>query len=66
MSTATAKVTVTLEITGLGCWEEDCPLSQIKEQATEGAIGKLSKLVQAYRDDFKIIGVPKCQAVLVD
>ena len=62
--TASAKCIVTVEISNLGSWGDDCKLDQIREQARDTAINKILKSVE-YRRDFRIIGNPKVTAILV-
>jgi len=62
----TARVVVTLELTGLGTWGNDCPLGQVYEQAATAAVGRISKAVaeKGALTGARIIGQPVVTAVM--
>lgn len=60
--TTTARVTVTLELTGLGSWGADCNLEQVYKQATDQAVGRLRNGLDAQK--FKIVGDVKVEAII--
>lgn len=62
----TARVVVTLELTGLGSWGDNCPLGQVYKQAAEVAVGRIRRAVNgdATLLDAKIIGQPVVTAVM--
>lgn len=43
---ANAKVTVTLVISNLGTWGEECTVGQIRKQAMEEARGRLARVIR--------------------
>lgn len=52
--TATARVTVTLDIAVHGSWGENCTIGQLRDQATESARNVLTNTLEKY--DVRIIG----------
>lgn len=48
---ATARVVVTLELSGLGTWGTSCAIEQIYKQATDAAKGKIHR---AFSNDLSI------------
>lgn len=46
LRTATAKVTVVVEVTTSDCWGADCTINQAERQARESAIGVLGRMVR--------------------
>ena len=59
---ASARVTVTVEIMATSTWGEDCPLSQIRKQAAEEIVARIKRGAP----DVKVIGNPQVVAVLVE
>lgn len=66
--TATAVVTLTLEIKVDGSWGDNCTIGQINDQASQEAIGFIRQNCQAkvVRDRLKIVGTPKVKSVMVE
>lgn len=60
-----AVVEVTLKIRVTGSWGDECPMSQIRKQATESGIEKLRKATDG-SSDFGIIGTPRVSATIVE
>ena len=58
--TTSAKVTVTVELFGLGTWGPECKIEQVVSQATEAAIYRLRGKLGS---DVRIIGTPTVEAV---
>lgn len=56
--TSTAVVKLTVEVSGLGNWSENCTAAQIRDQAMQGAISKLSKHLHSGSSGFKVVGEP--------
>ncbi len=50
--TATAIVTVTIEVHHVGSWGLECKMDQVHKQAVESAVGRLRQLAVA--NDFKV------------
>ena len=58
---ASARVQVTLLVSDLGTWGEDCTVGQIRKQAVEAAHRKVAALIGASGNDLrsiKVSGVP--------
>lgn len=64
MSTS-ARVTVTLELTGLGSWGDDCSLSQVYKQAAEAAVGRINRAMtdMGALTGARLVGEPVVTAV---
>lgn len=62
----TARVVVTLELTGLGSWGNDCPLGQVYEQAANAAVGRIKRAMaeKGPLTGARIIGQPVVTAVM--
>jgi hypothetical protein len=61
-----AKVTLTIELSGLGSWGPDCKLDQVYKQALEAAEGRINR---AFKDDTKgirLLGPVVVQAITTD
>ncbi len=58
-----ALVQVTVEVP-VGSWGTGCELSQVYRQATEGATGKLRRLLE--NDGIRIVGVASIKAITTD
>lgn len=64
---ASARVTLTVEISVDDTWGNDCRVDQIQRQAAESALGILRRMKEPHRmSPFKIIGDPKVTMILVD
>lgn len=55
--TATATMTVVLEIEASGSWGEECTIGQVNKQARESALGLLNNLLSVpnQRSRFKLV-----------
>lgn len=62
--TATARVTVTLEIIVPDSWGKSCPISQVYRQAADSAVGTINHAIRASNIKAKIIGTPEVTAVI--
>ena len=64
-TTTGAEVQLTIQMSNLGSWGSDCPLSQVYDQALEAAIGRLGR---AFKDigDIKVVGIPNVKAIITD
>lgn len=61
---ATAVVTVTVEISGLGSYGGTCQVDQIYRQTAREAVNSLQNLFNGNRDrNFRIVGEPKVKTV---
>ena len=60
---ATARVTLTLEVSVGSSWGEDCTVKQVHDQAAEEALGFVGKLVADHKDRIRFIGEPAVMAV---
>lgn len=58
----TAKVTVTLEVSG-GSWGDGCTVEQVHRQAVEEDIGKVHRLIST-EHGLRIVGSPSVSAVI--
>lgn len=66
MSTARAKVIVTIEVSLTDTWGTDCTVGQIQKQAKDGALGKLRKMAEN-TSGIKIVSPPMdVKAIIVD
>jgi len=65
MHGATARVTITLEVTPGSNWGSNCSISQVHEQAGVEATNHVRKLIQSDRS-IRIIGDPKVSVVVVE
>lgn len=61
----TAKVQITVEVDTGSQWPDDCHLKQVREQAGEVAVGRLTKLLAADRGYIKVVSTPEVVAVIV-
>lgn len=61
-----AVATLTVEIHDLGAWGEDCPMTQVYEQAAEAAVGFLRNVAKGQLGKLKIIGEPKVTAIMAE
>jgi hypothetical protein len=65
--TASARVTVTVEIDVGSSWGDDCSVGQVHDSASREALGKLRHLIEtdghALRQ-MRIIGAPKVVAII--
>lgn len=70
--TATARVTMTLEIlVGGGGWGPECTVAQVWKQAADGAANDVQRMLQVYRESgmgsgsvIRVVGEPVVTAVL--
>ena len=62
---ATARVTVTLEITVPSSWGDDCAVRQIKEQATRSAVASIGHMIRGSQLKAKVVGKPAVDLVIV-
>ncbi len=62
---ATARVTVTLEITVPSAWGDACEVRQIKEQATRSAIESVGHMIRGSQLKAKVVGKPCVDLVIV-
>lgn len=62
--TTGAVATLTVRISGLGAWGDDCPMTQVYEQAAEAAIDYLRSKVRGDLNNIEIVGEPKVTAIL--
>lgn len=60
--TATARVTLTIDIRVNGSWGEECTIGQMRDQAKAAAEGAIKRAMQNY--DAKIIGEMKVASVI--
>lgn len=58
-----AKVTMTVEVDVPSTWGDECPISQVRDQATTEA--KAMVCQSAMRGNIKIIGEPEVVALMV-
>lgn len=67
---ATARVQLTVEITGLGGWGDGCSIQQIHKQASEDALGKFSAaivlLAKNHSIHMRVVGEPKVNAIITE
>lgn len=62
---AAARVQVVLEVSQLGDWNDNCPVSQVREQATASALDRVARLIDG-KLGYRIFGRPKVVVVLVE
>jgi hypothetical protein len=63
--TATATVTLTIEVKADGCWGDGSDIAQVHRQARESAVQILNRCVNPTdRNKIKIIGTPKIVNVI--
>lgn len=65
--TASARVTVTIEIDVRASWGDDCRVGQVHDQASREALGQLRQLIEADGHalrQMRIVGTPKVVAIL--
>ncbi|MCA0850373.1 hypothetical protein [Salipiger thiooxidans] len=57
MTTArtTATVQLTVQISGLSYWGEDCAVGQVRDHATKEAISKLSRVLGGDQTDIHLV-----------
>lgn len=65
MITAGARATITIEVSHLGGWGEECQIAQVYKQAAEGARGKIGNLIHSH-PDIKIIGEVNVTAIFTE
>ena len=67
ITTATATVTLTLEVKVDGTWTEKTTMQQIREQASQEAVGYITQRCQdkVVRNRIKIVGKPTVVAMVV-
>ena len=65
-TTTNAKVTVTVELSGIGSWGPDCALSQVYSQAREEAIGRISRAFKDQIHRIKVVGPVLVEAITTD
>lgn len=63
--TVHAHVTLTVEVAVRDSWGEDCSISQVHRQASESAMGHLSKCLTDCKA-VRIVGEAKVTAVIVE
>jgi hypothetical protein len=64
---ATAVVTVTVEISNLGNWDDSCSAAQLHEQCSREAMLALNNLFTSTTDrKFRIIGQPHSRTVYTE
>lgn len=61
---ASARVTVTLEITVPDSWGDDCTVAQIYRQAEESARASIAHALRASQVKAKVIGTPEVTTVI--
>jgi hypothetical protein len=61
---ASARVSLTVEVTTSDCWGATCTIDQVRKQATEGAISRLARQLQGIAG-LRIVGDPKVTTVIV-
>ncbi len=64
--TASARVTVLLEIPASSTWGPLCSMEQLRKQAITDAIGTIKKMSSLAEVEVKVIGTPKVSAVVID
>ncbi len=62
---ASARVTLTVEVDVGSTWGEACQLKQIHKQASEEAVGALMRHIHSGARGMRIVGKPNVTAVLV-
>lgn len=63
-----ARVTLSVEVEGVGTWGPECTINQVHEQAATTAISRLQNILNADPRktlSIKIIGTPKVDAIIV-
>lgn len=66
---ATARVSLTIEISVGDSWGEDCKMDQVYRQAADSAIGRLQRIVsdaKVVHGGIRVIGEPKVTAILTE
>jgi hypothetical protein len=63
---ALARVTLTLEIPISSTWGDKCEVGQVRQQATEEALGKIARFAEKNQFRAKVIGTPKVTMIFVD
>lgn len=64
---ATAVVTVTVEISGLGSYASTCQVDQIYRQSAREATNSLQNLFNGSKDrNFRIVGEPKVKTIFTE
>ena len=61
---ATARVTVTLEIVVPSSWGKDCPVSQVYRQAAESAVSTIYHAIRASNIKATVVGKPEVTTVI--
>jgi hypothetical protein len=60
----TARVMVTVEVTINHAWGPDFPVSQVRREASEGAVVRLNRLLGS-GVDVRVVGVPTTQLTVI-
>lgn len=60
-----ARVTLLLEIDLDGSWSSDTKINQVHRQATDSALGQISKIIKEAKITCRIIGTPQVNAIIV-
>lgn len=60
----TARVTVTIDMAVGDNWGPDCLLAQVRDEATEAALGKLRQVLGVR--DYQIVGTPIVKAIMTE
>lgn len=62
-----ARVTMTIQISGLGSWGPECGIKQVHEQARQSAYGFIGRVIEKSGEGrITMIGEPTVTAVLVE
>jgi hypothetical protein len=64
-----AKVTLTIEISGIGLWGPECQLEQVYKQGTQSALGAINRLFCGDTQSgvrFRIVGPYKVEVITVE
>lgn len=60
----TARVTVTIDMAVGDTWGPECNLAQVRDQATETALGRLNRALDGR--DWQIVGKPIVKAIMTE
>lgn len=63
--TATARVTLMIEVDVAGTWGSDSPIAKVYTQAAEEAAGHVRNLI-GQNPDVRLVGEPQTQKVVAD
>jgi hypothetical protein len=63
---ASATVELTVVLSNLGCWGDDCKLDQVHRQAADAALTRLEQAKYKVGLHHRIVGTPKVTVIVVE